>query len=288
MFRNRAVAFAAVGPATDCRCRRLDRPDLGGIFVGDALIAEQAMPELRFRDLTLGYERHPAVHHLDGTVRNGAMIAVVGPNGAGKSTLFKGIVGMLKPLAGSIERQGVAARDIAYLPQAPDIDRSFPINVYDMVAIGLWRARGLFGGIGGKDRYAIEAAIAAVGLTGFEGRTIGTLSGGQMQRMLFARLLVQDARVIVLDEPFTAVDARTSADLLELVRRWHAERRIVLAALHDIDLVGAAFPETLLLAREPVAWGSTREVLTPENLNRARRMCEAFDESAEACAVAAE
>jgi len=246
------------------------------------------MPELRFRDLTLGYERHPAVHHLDGTVRNGAMIAVVGPNGAGKSTLFKGIVGLLKPLAGCIERQGVAARDIAYLPQAPDIDRSFPINVYDMVAIGLWRARGLFGGIGGKDRYAIEAAIAAVGLTGFEGRTIGTLSGGQMQRMLFARLLVQDARVIVLDEPFTAVDARTSADLLELVRRWHAQRRIVLAALHDIDLVGAAFPETLLLAREPVAWGSTREVLTPENLNRARRMCEAFDESAEACVVAAE
>ena len=216
------------------------------------------------------------------------MIAVVGPNGAGKSTLFKGIVGLLKPLAGCIERQGVAARDIAYLPQAPDIDRSFPINVYDMVAIGLWRARGLFGGIGGKDRYAIEAAIAAVGLTGFEGRTIGTLSGGQMQRMLFARLLVQDARVIVLDEPFTAVDARTSADLLELVRRWHAQRRIVLAALHDIDLVGAAFPETLLLAREPVAWGSTREVLTPENLNRARRMCEAFDESAEACVVAAE
>jgi len=246
------------------------------------------MPELRFRDLTLGYERHPAVHHLDGTVRNGAMIAVVGPNGAGKSTLFKGIVGMLKPLAGSIERQGVAARDIAYLPQAPDIDRSFPINVYDMVAMGLWRARGSFGGIGGKDRYAIEAAIAAVGLIGFEGRTVGTLSGGQMQRMLFARLLVQDARVIVLDEPFTAVDARTSADLLELVRRWHAERRTVLAALHDIDLVRAVFPETLLLAREPVAWGSTREVLTPEALNKARRMCEAFDESAEACVVAAE
>ena len=246
------------------------------------------MPELRFRNLTLGYERHPAVHHLDGTVKNGALIAVVGPNGAGKSTLFKGIVGTLKPLAGSIEHHGVATRDIAYLPQAPDIDRSFPINVYDMVAMGLWGRRGLFGAIGGKDHFAIEAAIAAVGLTGFEGRTIDTLSGGQMQRMLFARLLVQDARVIVLDEPFTAIDAGTSADLLELVRRWHAEQRTVFAALHDIDLVRTVFPETLLLAREPVAWGSTREVLTPENLNRARRMCEAFDESAEACAVAAE
>ena len=106
-----------------------------------------------------------------------------------------------------------------------------------MVAMGLWRRKGLFGGIGGKDHGAIEAAIAAVGLTGFEQRTIGTLSGGQMQRMLFARLLLQDARLIVLDEPFTAIDAKTSADLLDLVRRWHSEQRTVLAALHDIELV---------------------------------------------------
>jgi zinc/manganese transport system ATP-binding protein len=245
------------------------------------------MPELRFRDLTLGYERHPAVHHLDGAVETGALVAVVGPNGAGKSTLFKGVVGALKPLAGSIERDGRDARDIAYLPQVADIDRSFPIDVYDMVAMGLWRRRGLFGGIGGKDHHTIEAAIAAVGLTGFERRAIGTLSGGQMQRMLFARLLIQDARMIVLDEPFTAIDAKTSADLLDLVRRWHHERRTVLVDLHDIDLVKASFPQTLLLAREPVAWGPTGDVLTPENMLKARRMCEAFDEYAEACAVAA-
>jgi len=246
------------------------------------------MPELRFHNLTLGYERHPAVHHLDGAVETGALVAIVGPNGAGKSTLFKGVVGVLKPLAGSIERNGRDARDIAYLPQVPDIDRSFPINVYDMVAMGLWRRKGVFSGIGAKDRAAIEAAIAAVGLTGFEARSIGTLSGGQMQRMLFARVLVQDARVIVLDEPFTAIDAKTSADLLNLVRRWHSEKRTVLAALHDIDLVKATFPEALLLAREPVAWGQTRDVLTADNLHRARHMCEAFDEGAEACAVAAE
>jgi zinc/manganese transport system ATP-binding protein len=106
-----------------------------------------------------------------------------------------------------------------------------------------------------------------------------------MQRMLFARLLLQDARVIVLDEPFNAIDAKTSADLLALVHRWHSEQRTVLAALHDMDLVRANFPETLLLAREPVAWGATREVLTAENLLKARRMCEAFDEQAEACVV---
>jgi zinc/manganese transport system ATP-binding protein len=156
-----------------------------------------------------------------------------------------------------------------------------------MVSMGLWRRAGLFGGIGNRERERIYRAIAAVGLAGFEQRTIGTLSGGQMQRMLFARLLLQDARLIVLDEPFNAIDAKTCADLLDLVRRWHSERRTVLAALHDVDLVRTNFPETLLLAREKVAWGETAQVLTPENLLKARRMCEAFDEEAAACAVEA-
>jgi zinc/manganese transport system ATP-binding protein len=243
--------------------------------------------QLEFRNLTLGYDRHPAVHHLDGAVKSGALMAVVGPNGAGKSTLFKGVVGAIKPLSGRIERAGLRPQDIAYLPQAAEIDRTFPISVFDMVAMGMWRRAGLFGGIGRKQRQEIDRAIAAVGLRGFEERAIGTLSGGQMQRMLFARLLLQDAHVIVLDEPFNAIDAKTSADLLDLVRRWHQEERTVLAALHDIDLVRANFPETLLLAREPVAWGATRDVLTAENLLKARRMCEAFDTEAAECVDAA-
>jgi zinc/manganese transport system ATP-binding protein len=243
--------------------------------------------QLRFHNLTLGYDRHPAVHHLEGDVQPGALIAVVGPNGAGKSTLFKGVVGALKPLSGHIERFGVLPHDIAYLPQVAEIDRSFPISVYDLVAMGLWRRAGLFGGIGRRQRNAIAEAIAAVGLTGFEGRPISTLSGGQMQRMLFARLLLQDARVIVLDEPFNAIDSKTCEDLIDLVRRWHGEKRTVLAALHDLALVREHFPETLLLARRTVAWGPTRTVLTPENLLKARRMCESFDDHAAACAVEA-
>ena len=238
---------------------------------------------LEFRNVTLGYDRHPAVHHLDGKIERGALVAVVGPNGAGKSTLFKGIVGVLKPLAGQIDLAGLFPHDIAYLPQAAEIDRTFPINVYDLVAMGLWRRTGVFGGIGRNERATIEQAIAAVGLTGFEDRAIGTLSGGQTQRMLFARLLLQDARIIVLDEPFNAVDAKTSADLFALLQRWHGEQRTVLTAMHDIDFVRTHFPETLLLAREPVAWGSTPVVLTPENLLVARRMCEAFDERAAEC-----
>src|SRR5262249_46212862 len=115
---------------------------------------------LNFSNLTLGYERHPAVHHLDGAVVQGSLLAVVRPNGAGKSTLFKGIVGALRPLAGRIERNGFDVRDIAYLPQIAEIDRTFPINVYDMVSMGLWRRSGLFGGIGRKEREHIEHAIA--------------------------------------------------------------------------------------------------------------------------------
>jgi zinc/manganese transport system ATP-binding protein len=236
---------------------------------------------IRFDEVTLGYGRRPAVHHLDGEIPAGSLIAVVGPNGAGKSTLLKGIVGTLKPLEGRIRFN--ASPGIAYLPQAAEIDRSFPLSVYDLVAMGLWTRSGLFGGISRHDCTKIERALAAVGLTGFERRPISTLSGGQMQRALFARLLLQDAPVILLDEPFTAIDAKTTADLLDLVRRWHDESRTVVAVLHDLDMVKRTFPQTLLIAREPVAWGETGEVLSPENLLKARRMVEAYDPHADIC-----
>jgi zinc/manganese transport system ATP-binding protein len=246
---------------------------------------------IAFEDLTLGYDRHPAVHHLAGRIEPGSLTAVVGPNGAGKSTLLKGMVGLLRPLSGRISIAGQDdAEDtarIAYLPQAAEIDLSFPISVFDLVSTGLWRRTGLFGSVGRKDREAVAEALAAVGLTGFERRAIGTLSGGQMQRALFARLLLQDAGIILLDEPLTAIDARTAADLVELVRRWHQETRTVVAVLHDMDLARRVFPSALLIAREPVAWGPTSEVLTSANLLKARAMLEAHDPHAHACVKAA-
>jgi len=231
--------------------------------------------------LTLGYDRHPAVHHLDGTIRPGTLLALVGPNGAGKSTLLKGIVGEVPCLDGRIDRPGLADT-IAYLPQAAEIDRGFPLRVLDLVAMGLWRRIGPWRRAAPyRDR--LIAALGAVGLVGFEDRPIGTLSGGQFQRALFARLIVQDARVILLDEPFTGVDGRTSADLLRLIGTWHGQGRTIVAALHDLGQVRAHFPETLLLAREPVAWGPTRAVLTPHNLARAQTLSEAWDEDAAIC-----
>src|SRR5260370_11952389 len=223
----------------DQRRARGQRSPVGCGVAGDEV---SMTAQLQFGDVTLGYARHPAVHHLSGEVASGALLAIVGPNGAGKSTLFRGLVGILKPLSGSILTGGLDIRDIAYLPQTVDIDRSFPISVYDFVGTGLWRLTGFFGGMGKPARRTLALGVRAVGLNGFENRPIGTLSGGQMQRMLFARVLLQDARLIVLDEPFNAIDAKTSADLLALVQRWHAEKRTVLAALHDLDLVRTNFP----------------------------------------------
>jgi zinc/manganese transport system ATP-binding protein len=240
-------------------------------------------PALVFDNLTLGYDRHPAVHHLRGEVPAGALLAVVGPNGAGKSTLLKGVAGALRPLEGRILLGGLDQRAVAYLPQLAEVDRSFPIAVGEFVAMGLWRRLGAFRGVGRADRDRIAEALAAVGLLGFERRAIGSLSGGQLQRVLFARLLLQDARLILLDEPFAAIDTKTARDLLDLVGRWHGEGRTVLAVLHDLDLVRERFPEALLLAREPVAWGPTGEALAAGNLLRARRMCEAFDDRVAVC-----
>ncbi|HSM20210.1 MAG TPA: ABC transporter ATP-binding protein [Hyphomicrobiales bacterium] len=240
---------------------------------------------IRFDNLTLGYDRHPAIHHLDGAVAAGALLAVAGPNGAGKSTLLKGIAGLLRPLEGRIRLEGCRAGDIAYLPQVSGIDLSFPIGVFDFVAMGLWRRVGALGRIGEKERARIAGAIGEVGLAGFEQRPIGTLSGGQMQRVLFARLALQDAPLILLDEPFQAIEEKTVSDLLSLIDGWHREGRTILAVLHDLDMVRAHFPETLILAREPVAWGPTRDILAHgEHLDRARAMMEAWDEEAAICA----
>ena len=240
-------------------------------------------PALTFRDLTLGYDRHPAVHHITGEVKRGELLAIVGPNGAGKSTLLKGIIGELKPLSGSLDRDDLKKSDIAYLPQQIDIDRSFPISVFDCVAMGLWREIGAWRAVDGKRNDEVARALATVGLVDLAARPVGALSGGQFQRVLFARLLLQDAALILLDEPFRAVDTKTVADLIALILRWHGEGRTVLAALHDIEQVRAHFPTTLLLAREVVAWGDTRKVLTPANIVKSRQLVEAFDEHAEVC-----
>ncbi len=199
--------------------------------------------QLRLRDLTLGYDRHPAVHHLSGDVAAGSLLAVVGPNGAGKSTLFRGIVGMLKPLSGSIARDGLKPRDIAYLPQSADIDRSFPISVFDFVAAGLWRRTGLFGAHRPRrpcahrrgarrcrpDRFREPRHRHAVGRPDAAHAVRAAAAAGRARHR--ARRAVQRHRRS-RHRPISSIWCAS----------WHAEKRTVIAALHDLHLVRDIFP----------------------------------------------
>jgi zinc/manganese transport system ATP-binding protein len=186
-------------------------------------------PAIQLDDLTVCYNRHPAVHHLSGAFHRGSLTAIVGPNGAGKSTLIKAIMGLLPVTTGRIEHAAVAPAEIAYLPQQAQIDRSFPITVLDVVLLGHWQHIGMLGAVTATLRSQAMEALAAVELVDFQRRPIRSLSAGQFQRVLFARMLLQDARLILLDEPFTAIDARTTADLLNVVRAWHDQQRRLLS-----------------------------------------------------------
>ena len=239
-------------------------------------------------NLTVAYERHPAIHHIAGHFAAGSLTAIVGPNGAGKSTLVKTIAGTLRPAGGRVRRDPAGPASLAYLPQQSEIERGFPITVLDTVLLGAWRRIGWHRAAGRPETEAALEALDAVGLAHFERRGVSTLSAGQFQRVLFARLMVQNAPLILLDEPFTALDTKTTTDLLALVARWHGEGRTVIAVLHDFDQVRAHFPQSLLIARELVAWGPTEAVLTPEHLASARRISEAWDENALACHAAAD
>jgi zinc/manganese transport system ATP-binding protein len=223
---------------------------------------------------------------VSGSIASGSLTAIAGPNGAGKSTLLKAIMGEMRPSGGQIEHQ-LQRTDFGYLPQAADINRRFPVTVLDTVMMGAWRQMGAFGRVSRDEMAKARAAVSAVGLEGFETRLIGALSSGQLQRVLFARLLLQDAKVILLDEPFTAIDARTTRDLIDIIRRWHGDGRTIIAVLHDFEQIRAHFPETLLIAREMIDWGPTATAMSAENLMKARAMAERWDEDADTCVPAA-
>ncbi|MBF0212130.1 MAG: metal ABC transporter ATP-binding protein [Magnetococcales bacterium] len=238
---------------------------------------------ITLREVTVSYQRHPAVHHLSGHFPQGEMTAITGPNGAGKSSLFKALLGALPLSGGRVTWQGESRKKTAWLPQTATLDRSFPMRVAEVVMLGAWRHTGGFAGATRPLAQQARRTLDTVKLTGFEQRGIDTLSAGQFQRVLFARLMMQEAEVILLDEPFTAIDARTTQDLLSLLHLWKREGRTVIAILHDLDQIRSHFPQTLLLAREGIAWGKSAAVLSDTNLRRARAMAERWDESAPRC-----
>jgi zinc/manganese transport system ATP-binding protein len=264
VWRRVAAAPAALSGRTGRALTRwLDggyRPQVETAARGVAITAD---------NIRVGYGKRIALDGVSGTFAGGSLTAVVGPNGAGKSSLLKALAGALPLRGGSIACSQPVPGRLAYLPQQAEVDRDYPISVAELVALGAWRSFGAFRALSEGLADPINGAIARVGLEGFADRLIGELSAGQFQKALFARLIVQDAAVVLLDEPFAAVDEASAEDLLRLIKSWHDEQRTVVAVLHDLDQVRAHFPTTLLLARRCVAWGDTAAVLSSKNLAQA-------------------
>ena len=224
------------------------------------------------RNLSLRYGERCAFENLTGEFAPASLTAVIGPNGAGKSSLLKVLAGIIRPASGEVVCSALARHRLAYLPQQDELDRDFPITVAELVALGDWRKFGSVREVPPGLATVVHEAVAAVGLSSAIDRPIAELSVGQFQRALFARLLLQDADVILLDEPFAALDESTTEDLLRFLQRWQEEGRTVVAVLHDLDRARRYFPTTLLLARVPIAWGDTPVSLTADNLARAQNV----------------
>jgi zinc/manganese transport system ATP-binding protein len=214
---------------------------------------------IRLRDVSVRYGRRFALEGVSGEFPSGSLTAVVGANGAGKSTLLAAIAGVVRLAGGAVECP--ARQRLAYLPQLAAIDHDFPLTVAELILLGGWRECGAFRSPGKTLRTRAAAMAATVGLADRLRRPVGAISVGELQRALFARLMLQDAAVILLDEPFAPVDAETTVVLLDQVMRWHREGRTVIAVLHDLALVEAHFPATLVLARRCLAWGKTEAAL---------------------------
>jgi zinc/manganese transport system ATP-binding protein len=214
---------------------------------------------IRLHEVTVRFGRRIALEAITGEFAPGSLTAVVGANGAGKSTLLAAIAGIVRVASGTIDRN--ACDRLAYLPQVAAIDRDFPLTVSELITLGAWREFGAFRSPNNALRRRVASVAETVGLVPRLNRPICEVSVGELQRALFARLMLQDASIILLDEPFAAVDAPTISALLDLIGRWHEERRTVAVVLHDLGLVRARFPSTLVLAQRCLAWGPTEAAL---------------------------
>lgn len=211
-------------------------------------------------NLVAGYEGVAITPSLSGVIHKGSMTAIVGLNGCGKSTLLKTLAGFIPPVSGVL-RWSPSRPTIGWLAQRHALESQFPLTVLDVVSQGAWPRISLLRGLRNDVRRRIQAALARVGLTEMAKTPIEALSGGQFQRMLFARVLVQRAPLVMLDEPFTGIDEATTHDLMAVIQEMHQQGQTVLAVLHDNQRVADYFPETLLLAPQNASWGLTHEVL---------------------------
>ncbi|MEW6251593.1 MAG: metal ABC transporter ATP-binding protein [Planctomycetota bacterium] len=244
----------------------------GGAPAVAAPPAATAAYALEVSGLTVSYSHKPVLRGVSLAVPSGQLVAIVGPNGAGKSTLLKAVLGLVRPDAGTIRCLGrslaAARQQIAYVPQTDSTDWDFPVTVREVAMMGRYGALGLVGRPRQRDRELVDRALATVGMADFAARHIRQLSGGQQQRVFLARALAQEARLLLLDEPFAGVDARTEEAIFRLMDRFSAAGRTMLVVNHNLQILDR-FAAVCMLNQTVIAYGPPRDVVNTETLRRA-------------------
>lgn len=244
-------------------CAAVLRGDDRACFVGQRM----SEPVIKLENITVSYGAQKALHDVTGQFVAGSLTAVAGPNGAGKSTLLKTLAGIVRPEKGRIIWADGARAKMGYLPQSSAVHRDYPMNVLQAVETGLWREVGDSRALTEERKARARAALAEVGLAGFEDRQVGALSGGQFQRLMFARLIAQNPDTLLLDEPFAAVDAETTIQLMKILLGWHEQGKTIVCVLHDLLLIRKYFPESFLLAGKCLGRGHTHALFEQKLLS---------------------
>lgn len=228
---------------------------------------------LKVRLLTVSYDKIPVLWDVSLAIPPGQLVGILGPNGAGKSTFIKSVLGLVRPVAGTITFFGKPHREmrskIAYIPQKESVDWDFPITVQELILMGRYGRLGLFRRPTPEDHQAVSHYLEVVGLTSFKDRQISQLSGGQQQRAFLARALVQEADIYFLDEPFVGIDAATEFMMVQLLKKLVSEGKTVFVVHHDLNAVEYFFNWVILLNLRLIGCGPVKEIFTSANLKQA-------------------
>jgi manganese/zinc/iron transport system ATP- binding protein len=227
---------------------------------------------LKIHQLSVNYEKTPALWDISLEIPQGKLVAIVGPNGAGKSTLLKTALGLIKPIAGTISFFGEPLKKVkkrvAYVPQRESVDWDFPLTLFDLVLMGRYGKKGIFSRPTRKDRQDVHAYLCLVGLESFASRQISQLSGGQQQRAFLARALIQEADLYLMDEPFTGIDTASSKTIVSILQGLRDNGKTLFVVHHDLGSVSEIFDWVILLNMLLVGYGATQEIFTPEMIQK--------------------
>ncbi len=231
------------------------------------------MDAITIKDLTVSYDLKPVIWDVDLNIKSGTLMAIVGPNGAGKSTLIKAVLGIIKPVTGTVLFKGEPykkmRKDISYVPQRESVDWDFPTTVFDVVLMGRYGHIGWIKRPTKKDKELSLLALEKVSMSEYKDTHIKELSGGQQQRVFLARSLVQDASIYLMDEPFQGVDVKTEKAIINILKELKKEGKTVIVVHHDLSTVKEYFDSVTILNKQIIATGVVDEVFTNENIKLA-------------------